>query len=422
VHCDAVCTEVAGAASCAVQGRDADHDEHLSNACAAKPGDDCDDSDATTHPGATEICDGVDHNCNGKLGIADGLPAGGSNVAIGPSGATSSLPAIAWATDKSAYGISYRDTTSSSAADLYLEEVDQGGNIKVAPAAFNNAATKVAGSVPDTALAWGGDGFGAVWTVATAVTLGGTAVCFEQIGSGGSPGAIVNVPSKSYTSPGAYDLAIARIAGGNWAVLFEAETEAAQFIQGNTISATGTVDNLLDLGTLSFGIGVTPSWSMAASGTDFVIGATRASGASSTGLWTSALVSAKPLTLSGNNPVVGSGPSGFAIALQSSSGPQFSSFTVSGASLCSAVNIADSTFKPAGIVATPKGYLIVSSGSIRAQEVHTDCTLGPLFTIDAGPSDGTVRVAAGAAGYGVVWQDTSAGVPKRRFFGPNFCD
>jgi hypothetical protein len=54
--------------------------------------------------------------------------------------------------------------------------------------------------------------------------------------------------------------------------------------------------------------------------------------------------------------------------------------------------------------------------------VHTDCTLGPLFTIDAGPNDGTVRLAAGAAGYGVVWQDTSANVPKRRLFGPNFCD
>lgn len=28
---------------------------------------DCDDEDSTTHPNATEICDGVDNNCNGAI-------------------------------------------------------------------------------------------------------------------------------------------------------------------------------------------------------------------------------------------------------------------------------------------------------------------------------------------------------------------
>lgn len=40
---------------------DADHDEHFDVACG---GDDCDDSDPATFPGAPEVCDGRDNNCD----------------------------------------------------------------------------------------------------------------------------------------------------------------------------------------------------------------------------------------------------------------------------------------------------------------------------------------------------------------------
>ena len=29
--------------------------------------EDCDDADSTSHPGAVEVCDGVDNNCNGQV-------------------------------------------------------------------------------------------------------------------------------------------------------------------------------------------------------------------------------------------------------------------------------------------------------------------------------------------------------------------
>lgn len=41
---------------------DADGDGHRASSCG---GDDCDDADASRFPGAPEVCDGVDSNCDG---------------------------------------------------------------------------------------------------------------------------------------------------------------------------------------------------------------------------------------------------------------------------------------------------------------------------------------------------------------------
>jgi hypothetical protein len=89
--------------------------------------------------------------------------------------------------------------------------------------------------------------------------------------------------------------------------------------------------------------------------------------------------------------------------------------------LCGPVNIADTSFVPTAIVATQSGYLVVSSGILRVQEILANCGLGQLFTVDPGPA-ANVTIAGSAAGYGIVWQDTNAAAPKRHLFGPNFCN
>src|SRR5882672_1729978 len=64
------------AATC-VDG-DGDGFVDCSGGCTPGGGDscgDCDDSHATVHPGATEICDGLDNDCDGDVDTADsGFP------------------------------------------------------------------------------------------------------------------------------------------------------------------------------------------------------------------------------------------------------------------------------------------------------------------------------------------------------------
>ncbi len=409
-HCDVVCKEVSGAASCAVQGQDTDHDMHLSSACAANPGDDCDDSNALTHPGQNEVCDGVDHNCNGKLGINDGLALSGSVSNIGVEGKPRNSPSIAWATDKSAYGIAHADQSGGNTTEgVYLQMIDQTGAVTLPQKRLTTAPSY------GLQLIWGGDQFGLIWNTLAAnfatVSSVGVASGFLQFAAayGGA-----HVPSFT-------PLSVARVAGGNWGVLFSesaSDFPSRDFV--GTVSVTGVQGASVPVS--PGGIPGSPG-SIIVSGSKFVVGYASTS-AASVAIWDAALSAATPVSVVGQAPVLGSSASGFAVALApavTGNPPQFYAFGATGTALCGPVNLADSSFLPAAIVATPEGYLVVSSGALRVQEMLGNCTLGVLFTVDAGPA-ASVGIAAGNNGYGVVWQDMSAGVPKRRFFGPHYCD
>ncbi len=405
-HCDVLCAEVSGAASCTVRGQDKDKDGHFSSACVTKPGDDCNDAVASIHPGAPEICDGIDHNCNGKFGINDGLSLSGTTVAIGPNGATRSAPAIAWADDKSVYGISYSDTTTSNTSDLYFETLDKTGAPLLAPFAFNENQPAFGSGA---SLTWGGDRFGLSW-----VTTSST-VNFRTITSGGASSNTMTVDSSSYlTSAG-----IARAASGNWAVLYWAASPGmgAQ-LRGKTVSTAGIVSTLSN--TLN-DRAVTSN--VVASGSNFVIADDSDLYGPAVTVWSASLTTPSALAAhSWSHPVVGAGSNGIAVtSIIGGSSPQFYAFGPTGSALCGPVNFADKTFLPGAIVSTPKGYLVVSTaGAVRVQEMLANCAVGTLFTVDPGPAT-AVGIAGSAAGYGLVWQD-AVSVPKRRVFGPLFCN
>jgi len=410
-HCDAVCKELNGAASCAVQGQDKDKDGHLSSACTVKPGDDCNDAVAAIHPGAPEICDRIDNNCNGKIDLNDGLSVSGSTVEIGPGGATRGTPAIAWATDKSVYGITYYDGTTSSTADLYFETANKTGTVVKGPVAINEAHASLGYGV---SFAWGGDAFGTSW-------ISGNDVYFRTVDSSAALGALHDLNTNSYLGTAG----LARVGTGNWVVQYSAASPGAGTSYfGRTVSANGAVTGAETATSAGYAAGS----SITASSSNFVIANLLASTSSvSASTWNASLGGAVALTVSGKAPIVGSGPYGFAIAVRPASSanpPQFYAFGPTGTALCGPVNIADKSFVPSAIVGTANGYLVISSGVIRVQEILANCTVGQLFTVDSQglAAVGSAGIAGSAAGYGVVWQDTVSSTPKSRFFGPNFCD
>ena len=63
---------------CSLELADLDGDGYFD---PAHGGDDCDDTDPTVHPGASELCDGVDTNCDGVIWL-DEVDADGEGFMI----------------------------------------------------------------------------------------------------------------------------------------------------------------------------------------------------------------------------------------------------------------------------------------------------------------------------------------------------
>jgi hypothetical protein len=120
-------------------------------------GDDCDDTNKNAHPGGTEICDGVDNDCNGIIDDnANFIPLNAEPVRISSFDYTYAEPAgLAWS------GESYiAEYTAGQGQRIFTTAITANGD-KVPPG--DTRLTNIDGDSFGGPLVWIGDRYGAVW-------------------------------------------------------------------------------------------------------------------------------------------------------------------------------------------------------------------------------------------------------------------
>lgn len=422
------CTATADCASssCSSFYLDADNDGYRANSTIAKfcgatksgyvalassKGDDCDDGNTDINPGAAEICDGIDNNCDGKLDMA-GNPAlmlSGNAKAFG----TGVLPSISAA--GSFYGVVYGSDKT------YFATLNQNNTIKLAKTELD------AKPMWHSAIGWDGTNFGVFYMDQTGelyvrrATSGGafTPALPLDLGHPGGSGTDANVtlmPSKSwyFMSWGAY-------AQAGWAYGYTVDT------------ANAASDYLTEASS-----GRYPSSAVSGSSIGVVWHAGDMTGNApqtlELGIRNSSNVETKhvqlrPTVNAGRKPIIAArNGGGFAVMWSEASGVYFQEFNAAGTSQCGPTYKAFTDFEPDQMVPTKRGYLAVSGYNkvVKAQEVLNGCTYGSSFAnIGTGTGTNEARIAAGSGGFAVVWSDDPYDTGKSvyaRTFGPNLCD
>jgi len=141
---------------------DADHDGFIGKAPEGAPlacgGQDCDDADPSVHPGAAEVCDGKDNNCNGA--IDEGLPLSvlGAPVQIAPTMTHTQMGSLVFG--GGGYGIAYTAGNTSFNTQGYFGLIDPTGQFTAGPSLVSDInADSYGGSVD-----FSGSSFVSVWS------------------------------------------------------------------------------------------------------------------------------------------------------------------------------------------------------------------------------------------------------------------
>ena len=131
-HCANACTENASGPLCGFQGADADGDGYLDIACVENPGDDCNDSPedgAAVNPGAFEICNTTDDDCDGLFGWDDEMEYADAGVVLVDAVGTTvrGEPSIA-AVPGGGFGLVWSDSAAGN-AEIHYRSVGADGSL-----------------------------------------------------------------------------------------------------------------------------------------------------------------------------------------------------------------------------------------------------------------------------------------------------
>ncbi len=159
------CSEETRACTTAPATRDNDGDGRRGPIAGRQPGaadacgDDCDDEDRTVFPGATELCNGRDDNCNGVIDDNATFSPAGPDVPVSePTLAPSGAGGVAWSGSR--YLASFWGYEQGS-AHVYFTARNRDGSATLAPATRRVTITE-----PDAygaGVAWTGRELGIVW-------------------------------------------------------------------------------------------------------------------------------------------------------------------------------------------------------------------------------------------------------------------
>lgn len=170
-HCVAECEDGTGSDGCTIVAKDGDGDGHGDGQCAAATdADDCDDTNPNVSPEATEACNGIDDDCDGKDDLSDGFQTYGAEfeLLVPPVGASAYQPAIVWGSDS--YAMTWVDTRDANKARIYFVLVNPDGSLKTTPIALSDPAFPAASVRPD--IAWNGTEFAVTWNGSKYIRVG----------------------------------------------------------------------------------------------------------------------------------------------------------------------------------------------------------------------------------------------------------